>query len=85
MLNAYGYNLDLLAMDLEILFESCTDATFAVLHNVAIDKIMALCGEEIDEKDELGLSANGKRIALTCKTKLARQVAQAVLRYARSE
>jgi hypothetical protein len=84
MVMAYQSNPDLLAMDLEILFEPCTDPTFAVLHNAAIGKIRALCGQKVIEHDEVGVEIRNEYV-LDCKESLAKHLAMSVLRYARMQ
>lgn len=84
MLLGYGAAPDMLAMDLEILLEPCTGAEFAVRHNVAMDKIMTLCGTRIQEKDEIGTTKTDE-VVLKCKRELAKRLAMTVLVYARMQ
>lgn len=84
MLLGYGAAPDMLAMDLEILLEPCTDAAFAVRHNEAVGKIMKLCGKRIQEKDEVGATKTDE-VVLTCKRELAKRLAMTVLVYARMQ
>ena len=81
-----GYNLspDLLAIELEILFEPCTDANFAVLHNKAIDLIRTLCGRNLTETDDVGIVTKAAYV-LDCKPQLAGHLARTVLGYARRQ
>ncbi len=74
----YKQHPDGLAQELGILLEPCTDATFAVLHNAAIQKIMDLCAVEESAIDEFGEKQSVKRV-LKCKDKLAKALAEAVL------
>ena len=82
MFRGYHQSPDLLAMELEILFEPCTDATFAVLHNKAIDLINRLCGQRQKTVDDVGVTTSDAYV-LECKTKLAGHLAKSVLMYAR--
>lgn len=84
MFRAYCQNPDLLGLELEILFDPCTDASWAVLHNKAIDLINTLCGEKVEEKDDLGLEKNS-HYELKCKSKLAGHLARNILMYARQQ
>ena len=81
MTKGYFANPDMLALELEILFEPCTDANFAVLHNSVIDKITAMCGERLPEKDAMGIEQLSENRVLTCKDKLAKSLAQTILKY----
>jgi len=84
MFSAYHNNPDLLGLELRVLLEPCTDATFAVLHNKAIDLIRQLCGREVTEKDDVGVQTRSAYV-LDCKDKLAGHLARSVLIYARQQ
>jgi hypothetical protein len=84
MYKAYCQNPDLLGLELEILFEACTDPNFAVLHNRAIDMINILCGETVENRDDLGIEISSG-YQLKCKGKLAGHLARSVLMYARQK
>ncbi len=82
MFSAYHANPALLGLELEVLFEPCTDATFAVLHNKAIDLIRTMCGQHKVTTDEAG-TIKHQEYVLQCKAKLAGHLARSVLQYAR--
>jgi len=71
---------DALADELEMLFEPCSDATYAVLHNVTMQRIMDLCGEEVTVDGGHGVEPK-KETVLKCKSKLAKALAEAVIKY----
>jgi hypothetical protein len=82
MFRAYHQNPALLGLELEVLFEPCTEATFAVLHNKAIDLINTMCGVRRVEKNAIGVTVSDT-YTLECKKKLAGHLARQVLQYAR--
>ena len=84
MFTAYHQNPGLLGLELEILFEPCTDANFAVLHNKAIDLIRTLCGRNLTETDDLGIVTKAEYV-LDCKPQLAGHLARTVLGYSRRQ
>ena len=70
-----------LARRLKKLFEPCTDANFAVLHNDVLDEITLMCGERVPEKDAMGIEQLSEFRVLLCKDKLAKSLAHTILRY----
>ena len=70
MFRAYHANPDLLALELGILLEPCTDPEFAVLHNKAINIIRVMCSEVVP---------GTPGAVFKCKGKLAAALAQSVL------
>jgi hypothetical protein len=82
----YAANQDILADELEQLFEPYKAATDAVLHNRVIDLITELCGEEeaIDTAFSQDFDEKQKTVrVLKCKDKLAKSLAHSVIRHAR--
>lgn len=82
----YAANPTMLAYELEIMFEPCTDANYAVLHNKAVQLIVDMCGEPVDDLDAMGNKVKGSGIReLRCRDRLARSLAQTIIRHARHE
>lgn len=85
LISGYQQCPELLAIELEALFEPLANNEDAYAHNKAIERICLLCGEQ-----EIGSSPvndepmpTGKLI-LKCKRKLADRLARTVLIYAQS-
>ena len=85
LLADYRAKPNILARQLEKLLTGCDSASQSTLQCEVVDLVTELCGVKVLEKDAMGDEKMSEDRFLLCKNKIAKELANTVLSFARAE